>query len=244
MLPLTVEEVYCNGRRKVNPRTGEVIEDAVSNRAIFRRLAAEAREDSPPPERAEAREDGQAKGRAAARARKRLFELAVCNRFDLFVTLTISPDELDRMDYKAVVRRLNQWLSNLVKRHGFAYILVPELHKDGALHFHGLVTEKGLKLADSGKRDKRKKVIYNITNWRYGFTTAVRLTGDYGNICKYITKYISKGTGAGTIGGRYYFHGGNLQEAWCVYYTACFEETEGREIEIEGSGGLKIRYVS
>lgn len=242
IIPLTVEEVYCTGRRTINPRTGEVIEDAVSNRPIFRAVEAVERGEVLSGGRApSAQGDSDAVRRAARRACKQLFELAVCNEFQWFVTLTLDRKEVDRKDYKAVINKMNRWLDNLVRRHGFAYIIVPELHKDGALHFHGLVKEDGLRLASSGHRDKSGREIFNVLNWRYGFTTAVRLTGDYGNVCRYITKYIRKGMDGGTICGRYFYRGGELQKPWHEYYNANFDECEGKVVEIEGCG-LKICY--
>lgn len=65
---------------------------------------------------------------------------------------------------------------------------MPERHKDGACHFHGLLTNcDNLKMVDSGKFSKGKhiynhevkgsKKIYNINsrNWKYGFTTATKI---------------------------------------------------------------------
>lgn len=242
---LTRDEVYTNARKKINPLTGEVIEDAVSSRAIFKAVAADARgEVSSRGSGLDSESAGDGADRSAVRARKQLFELAVCNQFDLFVTLTLDSAQVDRYDYKVVINKLRQWLDNLVRRHGFAYLLVPERHKDGAIHFHGLVREAGLKLADSGHRDKSGRMIYNILNWRLGFTTAVRLDGDYGNICRYITKYIGKDVGkAGTIGGRYYYHNAGLTKPRCVYYNTPFEEAEGFTVEVK-EGGFKICYLS
>lgn len=240
IIPLTVDEVYTTGRRKINPRTGEVLEDAVSNRPIFKAVAVEpwTKEKKTVTVGEETKDET---GRAAARARKQLFELAVCNEFDLFVTLTLDKNEIDRYNYKGVVRKLGIWLDNLVRRHGFAYILVPEKHKDGALHFHGLVRKNGLKLVDSGHKDKKGRTVLNVANWRYGFTTAVKLDGEYEHVCKYITKYIGKDMTAGTIGGRYFFHGGELQNAQCVYYNADWRKEEGERVDID-EAGLTIIY--
>lgn len=239
------QEVYTNGRMKINPMNGEVLEYVVSNRPLFRALEVETRDKvSSRDPGLESQGDSDAKKRSAQRARKRLFDLAACNRFTLFFTLTIAPDKLDRYDYKTVMKKLNKWLSNRVERYGFAYIAVPERHKDGALHFHGLSNENGVKMAPSGHRDKSGRGIYNIVNWPYGFTTAVKLDGEYENVCKYITKYISKGAEAGTIGGRYFFHGGSLTEPKYIYFNADFGQTEGNIVEIEGAGGLRLCYVN
>lgn len=77
--------------------------------------------------------------RAARRARARLRELALCNDFQVFVTLTLDKREIDRYDPAQVVRKMSTWCDNHVRRDGLRYILVPEHHKDGAIHFHGFM---------------------------------------------------------------------------------------------------------
>ena len=87
------------------------------------------------------------------RARAKVRRLALSNDFRWFVTLTLDPQKVDRYDPAAVVRKLNQWCSNQVKRKGLCYILVPERHKDGALHFHGFFND-ALEAVDSGHKSK------------------------------------------------------------------------------------------
>lgn len=244
IIPLTRCEVYKNGRRTINPRTGEVLEDVVASRPIFKAVSADAWDEvSTRGARVATEGDIDGKKRSAARARKQLFQLAACNELEWFVTITLDPKEIARYDYKTVIKKMGQWLDNLVRRHGFAYIIVPELHKDGAIHFHGLVKGDGLTILPAGRRDKKRRPIYNVVNWRYGFTTAVKVKSGYDNVCKYITKYIGKDMQEGTIGGRYYFHGGDLVKPWYVYYDADESKTEGKVVEIE-EAGLKLCYVS
>ena len=115
----------------------------------------------------------------------------------------------DRYDYKEAVRRLGRWLDNRVRRRGLMYIFVPERHQDGAIHWHGLCNSGALRLVDSGHKDRRGRVIFNVQDWTAGFTTAT-LVSDHLASCRYVTKYIAKGMQAGTIGGRYWLHGGRL----------------------------------
>ena len=86
------------------------------------------------------------------RARGKLRRLALANEFRWFVTLTIDPQKCDSFDGAAVVKKLNAWCSNMVQRKGLRYILVPERHKDGALHFHGFFNDA---LEAVGKYDQR-----------------------------------------------------------------------------------------
>ncbi|MFQ7854076.1 MAG: hypothetical protein ACLRIS_01925 [Flavonifractor plautii] len=56
---------------------------------------------------------------------------------------------MNRYDVREVTRHLNHWLDNQVRRKGLAYVLVPERHKDGAIHFHGFFND-ALEARDSG----------------------------------------------------------------------------------------------
>lgn len=153
-----------------------------------------------------------------SRAKNRLFDLLLNNeQLDVFVTITFNAEMIDRYSYEEVVRKTNIWLDNRVRRNGLGYILVPEFHKDKAIHFHGVMNYKALCLADSGKKLNGKKV-YNISDFPYGFTWVQRITDKHGNyqhareaVGKYIYKYVTKTKGQ-KVGGRYYLHGGKLHE--------------------------------
>lgn len=186
--------------------------------------------------------------RAKRRARTAVFDYAMCNPdLDTFVTLTLNGELVDRYDYNAVVKRLNVWLDNRVRRHGLKYVMVAERHKDGAIHFHGLVNHTAVKLENSGKKDKRRHVIYNVTDWTLGFTTAVRVWGDRANVCKYIVKYITKGEQK--VGGRWYYSGGDLCKPSYTYTNQTDVEKyingdfERYEVELKGKRG-KVEIYS
>lgn len=147
--------------------------------------------------------------RAMRRARSKVRQLALANEFEWFVTLTLSPEKIDRYDPAVVVRKMSQWCDNRVRRKGLKYILVPEHHQDGAIHFHGFFNG-ALEAVDSGRTDKNGNAVYNLPDWTLGFTRAVRLYGDYHAAVGYTCKYIGKGTGK--IGGRWYYSGGDLQQ--------------------------------
>lgn len=167
--------------------------------------------------------------RSARRARSKLRRLALSNEFAHFVTLTLDKDKIDRYDAAAVQRALSTWCSNMVQRRGFRYVIVPEKHKDGAWHFHGLVAG-GYDLVDSGtiKRPGIKKpcrpkdraqreawlregghIVYNVPQWTLGYSTAITLYGEYGRAVGYVCKYIGKQNGERPLG-RWYYSGGGL----------------------------------
>lgn len=152
--------------------------------------------------------------RSKRRARARVRRLALANDFRWFVTLTLDPAKIDRYDPAEVVRKLSQWCSNQVKRRGLKYVLVPERHKDGALHFHGFFNDC-MEAVPSGHSDKRGHMIYNLPGWTLGFTAAVAVYGDYAGAVAYVCKYIGKQ--GEKPAGRWYYSGGALAEPEVVY---------------------------
>ena len=210
--------------------------------------------------------EGEDRLRSMRRARANLRRLALANDFQYFVTLTLDGDKIDRYDGAAIVKRLNQWTSNMVQRHGLRYVLVPERHKDGAFHFHGFFTGDGLQLIDSGtitmagwKHPRRPRstaqrakwlseggrVVYNLPQWTLGFSTALELYGTYSSAVGYVCKYIGKQDGERALG-RWYYSGGALRQPDKEYVTLDYRELredfkgECVELEIPGSSLLVI----
>lgn len=152
--------------------------------------------------------------RSMRRARARVRRLALANSFRWFVTLTLSPEKINRYDPGEVVRKLSQWCNNNVKRRGLKYILVPERHKDGAIHFHGFFNDC-LEAVESGHADKQGHMIFNLPGWTLGFTAAVEVYGDYAGAVAYVCKYIGKQ--GDKPAGRWYYSGGNLLEPQVLF---------------------------
>lgn len=193
--------------------------------------------------------------RGTSRARAKIRDYIVCNPdMTLFVTLTIDQEKLDRYDYNKIITKLNRWLDNRVRRKGLKYILIPEYHKDRAIHFHGFMNE-ALELKRSGKYKRSKvtdangniktvtKPIYNLPDWEYGFTTAVAITGSDSirRTSEYVLKYITKETGK--VGGRYYLHGGKLETYRQKLYRVNIDEIKLPKLiigETENKLTLKI----
>ena len=203
------KDVFCTARVKSFP--GGKAEVLVCDRPIFGGSGWEAR--NPGHVRAR-RADGEGHdvARAVRRARAQVRDIARCTPFRWFVTLTLDARRVDRYDMKAITRHLNRWLDNQVRRKGLAYVLVPERHKDGAVHFHGFFND-ALEAVDSGtiSRPGRKSpqrprsarqraewleagghIVYNLPGWSWGFTTAIELYGDYEAAVSYVCKYIGK----------------------------------------------------
>lgn len=161
--------------------------------------------------------------RSMRRARAKVRRLALANDFRWFVTLTLDPQKIDRYSPDVVIRKLNQWCSNQVKRKGLRYVLVPERHKDGALHFHGFFSGD-LEAVASGHHDQSGHMIYNLPAWTLGFTAAVEVYGDYVTAVAYVCKYIGKQ--GEKPGGRWYYSGGDLVEPKVTYADISWREME------------------
>lgn len=179
--------------------------------------------------------------RAQRRARTQVRDLALANPFRYFVTLTFDKSRVDRWDDKEVLRVTRNWLDNTVRRYGLAYVLVPERHKDGAIHFHGFFNG-AVEGVDSGHRTERGQVIYNLPAWPWGFTTAIEVYGEYGAAVSYVCKYITKGTEK--VGGRWYYHGGDLRKPDVEYintdYASISQGLEAFTIEALGADVVTI----
>ena len=125
-----------------------------------------------------------------ARARVRVFEYAICNEFDYFITLTINGEFLDRCDLGAYVKKLGQFIRDYRKQYGvdIQYLLVPEKHRDGAWHMHGLIKgipQEHLSINENGYLD------WKMYSNKFGYCS-IDVIKNKEAVSKYITKYISK----------------------------------------------------
>lgn len=224
-----------------------VVDILCSSKPMFTEAGWEAANDwALPPKPAEGEKPKREKqqqpediARSMRRARARVRRLALSNDFRWFVTLTLDQTKVDRYDMTVIQRKLNNWCSNQVKRKGLAYILVPERHKDGAIHFHGFFND-ALEAVASGHRDKNGHMIFNLPGWSLGFTAAIEVYGDYAGAVAYVCKYIGKQ--GDKPSGRWYYSGGDLREPAAVYGeispTELMEQYGERVFAFEVPGAL------
>lgn len=171
--------------------------------------------------------------RSVRRAKSRVRQIALSNDFKFFVTLTLDPKKIDRFDMTKIVKDMRIWLDNRVRRKGLKYILVPERHDKGGIHFHGFFND-ALDVVPSGHYDKSGHVIYNLPDWTYGFTTAIELYGDYPVAVAYVCKYIGK-QGCKPAG-RWYYSGGDLREPDSFVCTMPLDfNLDGYAFDVPGS---------
>jgi len=126
------------------------------------------------------------------RTKTRLSDLVVSNKFDLFCTFTFAKD---RQNVDRLKKQMSTWLNNQQKRTGkFAYLIVPEFHKDGkSIHFHALFKGYQGKLKNTNHRTKRGQISYEISGYKLGYSTAVKIKPeDVEVVGSYVKKYITK----------------------------------------------------
>lgn len=127
--------------------------------------------------------------RSTRRTKQTIYEIARANHWDYFVTFTFADD---RWNYDEKKRQLRQWFNNFKKRQmkdrEFEYLVVPELHEDGAIHFHGLLQGD---LTDHISRKYGYNDKYVIKSFRFGICEIEKVRNRY-KVSNYITKYITK----------------------------------------------------
>lgn len=153
------------------------------------------------------------------RTKNMIYNYARGNRWEWFITLTFSKDKVDRYDYKECSTKLRKWLNNMRSKYApdLKYLIVPEQHKDGAWHFHGLLSNTGnLKFNKALNKHtalplftKSGLQIFNFGNYKMGYSTATAIT-DTSKASSYITKYITKDLVVATKGHRRYYPSSNL----------------------------------
>ncbi len=202
----TKDEVFYNAKTKMYPDGTD--ETKICNRRIYKDPNYESRDYKPSNRPTKYNTNGESRTNNANAVRVKVFDMARINNFKYFVTLTFDPKKVEsRYDDKEIKKNLKIWLKNASARKDLVYLLIPERHKDGAIHCHALMSGN-LSFIDSGLVNDYGMPIYNIADWKYGFSTAFEIVDDNGQqaFIKYVSKYITKD--CKKIFGNYYLAGG------------------------------------
>lgn len=167
------------------------------------------------------------------RARTAVREIALCNEWQLFGTFTLSPEKYDRFNLASFRSDFSQFFRDQRKKWGGAvrYLLIPEQHKDGAWHMHGLLS--GLPVSalrqfsaeDEIPEKMREKIRHGeqLFDWadyrrKFGWVSFSRIR-DAEACASYVTKYISKDMGARSqeLGAHLYYASQGLKRAETIY---------------------------
>lgn len=183
-----------------------------------------------------------------SRAKTNVFQLAACNPWDYFVTLTISADKHNRYDLPGTFKKLSKWFNNYHRyAPDFKYLLVPEPHKDGAWHFHGMIL--GLPVSylelfcEADHIPNRLKEMIRqgrcIYNWpayanTFGYVTLERIR-DKQRCAAYMSKYITKELGQSSIEANHhlYYSSQGLKRAELIFRGPMMREIEEPDYENE-----------
>lgn len=158
---------------------------------------------------------------ALNRARKLIRDYAFNNSWTHFITITISSTKFNRYkDKDKFVKRLLKYFDNYRQMidSTFRYLLVPEFHDDGAVHFHGYVIMSDSKYLKFLYYDhKKRRALYTHIKIlkTFGICQFVRISSNTLSSANYITKYMVKGFQK--IFSRYYFASKGLKRSEVVY---------------------------
>lgn len=141
-----------------------------------------------------------------SRTKSRIFELAGSNPWDWFFTGTLNPEWHNTGDLSVFRSKLTQYIRDTRKKYGTPchFLLIPEQHKSGAWHMHGLLygfPDECLRSFCEGEHlpynilEALKKGT-DIREWvgyskKFGYTTVSPIRSQE-RTTSYITKYITK----------------------------------------------------
>lgn len=157
------------------------------------------------------------------RAKAKVQDIALCNRFTHMFTWTLNGELIDRYSSDEVYKKVRAFLSNMSQRKNFRYVCIPEYHerKPGeeapAIHMHGLCILGDVQIVPSLRSDGSQRQtpegrpIFNMTDWSWGFSTVVPLDVNYERAVAYVTKYITKAESK--IFGKWYLSSRTLRKA-------------------------------
>jgi hypothetical protein len=129
--------------------------------------------------------------RSIIRTKTTITDYCLTNKFELFCTFTFNPLKVDSFSIKETHQKMSNWIRNQKQNSpNIQYLLVPEFHKSGRIHFHALISNLTTPLIDTNL-EKNQRKIYNIQKWNWGFSTAIKIDNTE-KVAYYMQKYITK----------------------------------------------------
>ena len=135
------------------------------------------------------------------RAKSKIREYVMNGNFNAFCTFTFSARNFDRKDFSACKTFLTNYFTHVLRWKN--WLVIPELHKDGSIHFHGFcsVSKKNLKYGYT-KKDSHgrmhshfysEKINKDVGRNDFQFFSPVSPI-DVRSVSAYVVKYITKAT--------------------------------------------------
>lgn len=166
-----------------------------------------------------------------SRAKNVLLQLALCNRWDYFITVTLDAKLHDRYNVNLAMSDLVRWMIEYRREYDqpIKYVLIPELHEKGGVHFHGFISgirPDHLSRFISGLHPRYlvEGDYYNfgLLAQSFGYVTLLPVKNPIG-AAFYMTKYITKHM----IQSGYYEHiytaSRGLNRSRCTAYCYAFD---------------------
>lgn len=178
-----------------------------------------------------------------SRAKTKVYELACCNDWQYFMTFTLNKEKYDRYDLDKYKKDLSIFIRNQRQKYktDIKYLFVPEQHKDGAWHIHGLlnnIVPEQLESFGEGVPDKLKGYLnYPDYQKKFGFCSLGEIRNKdavAGYIVKYIAKDIAKNNME--LENNLYYCSQGLKRAEKVY--------EGSPVKLPSKWDYENDYVS
>lgn len=151
-----------------------------------------------------------------SRAKSKIFELALCNKWEYFVTLTFDASKRNRESYDDTVLRLCKCISAYNRNYSsnIRYLLVPEYHSDGrSFHIHGFFSG----ISGFLTKNKHGHLTWEYYNNNFGFCSFICIVQKDKvsrlKMSKYIVKYITKNETCAPLLRHSYYRSRNLNKA-------------------------------
>ena len=130
------------------------------------------------------------------RTKNKIYNYARANKWEWFLTFTFNPAYINSYNYDEIVEAMHVFLRHMgdVSTNRAKYLIVPEKHKSGRYHLHGVFSNLDMsvwRFQYSGHNTKGGIPIYNIGCFPFGFTTATQVQSST-RVSHYIAKYITK----------------------------------------------------
>lgn len=148
--------------------------------------------------------------KSVKRTKDKIFDYSNAIVWEWFCTFTFNPEKVDRTNFDEVSKKMTKWLNNMRTKYcpDMKYVLVPEKHKDGCYHFHGLFSDcdgldfvpaMNLQETYKGKTNKyymqplvrKGQQVFDIKRFKMGYTDCTKVR-DTKKVANYILKYVTK----------------------------------------------------
>lgn len=164
--------------------------------------------------------------------------IALSNEWDYFITLTLDPQKYNRYDLVTFHNDLSKFFKKINRKYNckIRYLLVPEQHKNGAWHIHGLIADIPTILLDHNKNGFLDFKLYSNN---FGYCSIDPVISHIA-ISLYITKHLSKQIYNGVIdrGEHLYYCSRGLNRGILIKKLRRFQLPDNFHFQYESEDGF------